>query len=379
MYYSHLITAQSLIENFKNQQPFSLYLRKHFATHKKFGSRDRKTITQACYNYFRIGNALNELPFDERLQVANFLVDGNDDQNNYGTATNLAERINAVKNKYPNFNLEEIFPFSDALETGLNKVDFIKSFLSRPRVFIRIRKTFESEVVAELTAIGIEFTQLSSSTLSFDQQVKLTDTKSFEKGLFEIQDYASQQTGKFFNAKPNEVWWDCCAGAGGKSLLFKDAFPETELMISDMRLSILKNNDLRLKKAQAKTYTIEEFDMVEPKMSSVISGKHFDGIIVDAPCTGSGTWARTPENISHFKLETLQDFQTRQITIVKNATKYLKQNGQLIYITCSALKSENTEVVKHIVAETKLKLIDYKILNGTQQQADTMFVATFTF
>lgn len=377
MYYSHLQTAQLLIENFKNEQPFSLYIKNYFRVNKKFGSRDRKTISQACYNYFRIGNVLLELPFEERLQLANFLIDGIDEQNIFGITTNLDERLVAFTTKYPDFNFNAIFPLADELE-ALNKTDFIKSILTRPRVFIRIRKNFEAEVVKELTENNFEFFQLSSTTLSFDQQVKLTETKSFEKGLFEIQDYSSQQTGMFFNAKPNEVWWDCCAGSGGKSLLFKDAFPEVELVISDVRPSILKNTGERLKKANAKKYQLAECDMLAPQLSHQIKGKTFDGIIIDAPCSGSGTWARTPENSLHFKLTTLKHFQSRQLAIVKNAIHYLKPGGQLIYITCSAFKAENEEVVKDLTSTTKLQLKTSKLIIGAGQQSDTMYVAAFT-
>lgn len=378
MYYSHLQTAQSLIENFKNEQPFSLYIKNYFRVNKKFGSRDRKVINQACYNYFRIGNALVQLPFAERLQLANFLIDGIDEQNIFGVAATVDERIDAIQAIYTDFNLYAVFPLADELSPELNKTEFIKSILIRPRVFIRIRKNYLAEVVKELTENNFEFIQLSNTTLSFDQQVKLTETKSFEKGLFEIQDYSSQQTGDFFNAMAKEVWWDCCAGSGGKSLLFKDAFPAVELVISDVRPSILKNTGDRLKKANVKNFQLAECDMLAPQLSNQIKGRMFDGIIIDAPCSGSGTWARTPENILHFKLTALKNFQEKQLTIVKNAIDYLKPGGQLIYITCSAFTAENDEVVNQLLASTSLKLIQSKLLVGTNQQADTMFVAPFT-
>lgn len=378
MYYSHLQTAKSLIENFKNDQPFSLYLKNYFRVNKKFGSRDRKIISQACYNYFRIGNILLNLPFEERLQLANFLIDGIDEKNIYGVTADINERLAAVKTKYPSFNLNAIFPFADELAASLNKNDFIKSILIRPRVFIRIRKNFESQVVKELAENSIDFIQLNKSTLSFDQQVKLTETKSIEKGLFEIQDYSSQQTGDFFKARANEVWWDCCAGSGGKSLLFKDTFPLVELLLSDVRPNILKNTGERLKKANVKNYQLAACNMLAPQLTNQIKGSMFDGIIIDAPCSGSGTWARTPENILHFKLTALKNFQEKQLSIVKNAINYLKPGGQLIYITCSAFTAENDEVVKQLVASTSLKLIESKLLVGTNQQADTMFVATFS-
>ena len=377
MYYSHLQTAQKLIEQFKNEQPFSLYIKNYFRINKKFGSRDRKIISQACYNYFRIGNVLCEHSFNDRLQLANFLIDGIDEQQLFGDTGTIDERLAAIAKKHADFTIADIFPFTNELADELNKSDFVKSILIRPRVFIRIRKNYETAVVKELTENGFEFIPVSSSTLSFDQQVKLTETKSFEKGHFEIQDYSSQQTGNFFNAKANEVWWDCCAGSGGKSLLFKDAFPHVDLMISDVRPGILKNCGERLKKADARQFQLAQCDMLTPQLNNQIKGRTFDGIIIDAPCSGSGTWARTPENILHFKSTALKNFQSLQLTIVKNTIPFLKSGGQLIYMTCSAFKAENNEVVNELVASTKLQLISSKLIDGTSQQADTMFVATF--
>ncbi|MEO8150300.1 MAG: RsmB/NOP family class I SAM-dependent RNA methyltransferase [Bacteroidia bacterium] len=403
MYYSHLITIQQLVATYNQQQPLPLFLKSFFKVNKKYGSRDRKTITHHIYNYYRLGNALPKLEFRERLAVATYLTDNDNINlsesvpNQFINSPDIDERISAIKKLFPEFTLESIFPFADELSHVVDTIAFIKSILSRPKVFIRIRKGFEEKVKSDFTKSGFVFEELNENTFSFEQEIKITESKSFENGWFEIQDLSSQQTGDFFEGKENEHWWDCCAGAGGKSLLFKDKFPETNLLISDERENILKNAVERLKKAGAKNFEIKTIDLSTIANQEQIAfpqkrdrlflamrlnhetktSNRFDGIIVDAPCSGSGTWARTPENISFFKKEMIDEFQSKQISIVENVIGFSKPGGQLIYITCSAFKKENEDVTQHLLKAGNLKLVKEKLFEGYRQSADTMYAALF--
>jgi len=107
----------------------------------------------------------------------------------------------------------------------------------------------------------------------------------------------------------------------------------------------------------------------------VLHDDAFDGIILDAPCSGSGTWGRTPEMISQFDPHKIDFFQKLQQNIARNVVKYLKPGKPLIYITCSAFKAENEDVVDFIVKELRLKLEKQTVLEGYKNKADTMFVA----
>ena len=393
MYYSHLINIKKIVDTYSQQQPLSLFLKSFFKANKKFGSRDRKNIAQHVYNYFRLGYALRKADFNVRLQIAGYLADNIiiDEKLNVEKPliadNNLNNRINAVKNQFPGFNEDDIFPFADELSTGIDRTSFVKSILKRPKVFIRIRKRFEEKVKQELLQEKFKFEMITGNTFSFEQEIKITQAKSFEKGWFEIQDLSSQQTGLFFEAKPYEYWWDCCAGAGGKSLLFKDKFPDTYLLLTDIRESILANASERMKKAGANNYEIrrlETWEFGNPEIgnsdlnvtiTNIGVRRLFDGIIVDAPCSGSGTWARTPENISFFRKEMIKGFQAKQIAILENALQYLKPGGQLIYITCSAFKKENGDVTQQLLKTGNLKLVREQLILGYENYADVMYVA----
>lgn len=387
MYYIHLKTIEQLVATYKQEQPLIYFIKSFFRANKKFGSRDRKVITQNIFNYYRLGKALGNLDFNARLAVVNYLMDGDLSDNITTAGATLEDRLSVIKELYNEFNLNDLFSFNNQLSVGIDSEAYNLSILKRPKVFIRIRSGFADNVEAEFTTSEFQFDKIGATTFSLDNETKLTETESYKKGYFEIQDLSSQHTGNFFEANKNEEWWDGCAGAGGKSLLFKDKFPKVNLLISDVRDTILKNAEERLKKANATNFEIETIDLnykvdlsnesedAEFVNQQPATVNQFDGIIIDAPCTGSGTWARTPDAISFFKPEWITDFQANQIAIAKNALQYLKPGGQFIYITCSAFKKENEDVVKHLVETTDLKLIKSELIIGYEKQADTMFAA----
>ena len=102
-----------------------------------------------------------------------------------------------------------------------------------------------------------------------------------------------------------------------------------------------------------------------------------DGIILDAPCSGSGTWSRTPEMLSQFNESQIEKFIYLQRTIAENAVQFLKPGCPLVYITCSVFKEENEEAVAYFLANLPLKLEKMELIKGYESKADTMFVARF--
>ena len=146
------------------------------------------------------------------------------------------------------------------------------------------------------------------------------------------------------------------------------------MVVSDIRESVLANLDERFRNAGLLRYQKKVLDLtnnVDPELHNY----EFDGIILDAPCSGSGTWGRTPEMISQFQSQKIRFFQRLQQNIASNVIKYLKPGKPLIYITCSVFKEENEDVVKFIVKELSMKLEEQTLLKGYEHKADTMFVA----
>ena len=250
--------------------------------------------------------------------------------------------------------------------------DFQLSFLRQPPVWIKIKPGKEAEISAELKSENIAFDKYSDQALSFENELKLTDLQSFKKGFFRIQDLSSQLISEYYHASEGETWWDCCAGAGGKSLALLEDNPGIKLYASDIRESILNNLHERHNQAGNRNINIFAADLSQPIINQKLP--EFDGIIVDAPCSGSGTWARNPENLYYFDAETINSYQSRQISILTNAFPFLKTGKPIIYITCSVFKAENEDVISSFAKDNEVNIEEQKYLEGYKNGAENMFI-----
>jgi 16S rRNA (cytosine967-C5)-methyltransferase len=194
-----------------------------------------------------------------------------------------------------------------------------------------------------------------------------------------VQDYNSQKTldlVKEMGHKLNSplTIWDCCAGSGGKSILAFDIFENIKLSVSDSRKNILHNLRIRFGKAGIKNYELFLSDLQKPNPNLKNT---FDLIIADVPCSGSGTWSRTPEQLIFFSRIQSEKHVITQRKIIENSIPHLKVNGHLLYITCSVFKRENEENAAFFQQQFHLNLLKMEYLKGYEYRADTMCVALF--
>ena len=382
----YLNYAISLLEDYKGSEPFHLYLKKYFALHKKHGSKDRKQIASLCYNYFRLGFGVSStITIEEKLFLATFLIEKKPSRLlehfkpewNEKIELELPGKIKGVKNI---FDIEKIFPFKEELSKEINFESFNLSFLEQPKLFIRIRPGKERSVFQKLENANISFEKIGEDCLSFSNTTKITEVLHIDKEAV-IQDFNSQKT---LDILKEEIQppisdfsvWDCCAASGGKSILIHDLLKNIELTVSDTRKNILQNLQLRFAKAGIKNYSSFTADLLVPETLKQIETP-FDLIIADVPCSGSGTWARTPEQLLYFDKKEILKYAELQQKIVLNASNYLKDGGYLLYITCSVFKKENEENVNFIQHKTSLELVKSEYLKGYEMQADTLFAALF--
>ena len=99
--------------------------------------------------------------------------------------------------------------------------------------------------------------------------------------------------------------------------------------------------------------------------------------LIAAPCSGSGTWSRTPEQLYYFSKDKISEYASLQKKIVANVISNIEENGYLLYITCSIFKKENEEIVAMIEKEYGLQLVKSELLKGYSMKADSMFGALF--
>ena len=378
---NQLKTFQRILGNYPAEMPLSKFLPGFYRQNKQMGSTDRKVASRLIYNYFRLGKALDNTVTEERLMVAEFLC--NSQSNSFlqhfkpewalCAGFDIDEKLKLVKTAYPAFKLTDVFPWSAGLSDGIDKDAFLKSFFIQPDLFIRVREGSETMVKGVLAKADITYKDEGNGCLALPNGTRL-DALFPQQNWFEVQDYSSQQTANWFKPQRWDAWWDACAASGGKSLLLHELQPDIKLVVSDIRESILDNLDGRFQNAGLIKYQKKLLDLtknVDPELHDYV----FDGIILDAPCSGSGTWGRTPEMISQFQPQKIEFFQKLQQSIAANVAKYLKPGKPLIYITCSALKAENEDAVNFMVKELGLKVESMQVLKGYERRADTMFVA----
>lgn len=213
------------------------------------------------------------------------------------------------------------------------------ALLSRAPLWIRLQTAKHDLVAAEFTELGIPFepSELVPGAWRIPSQTKITQTQAYQNGLYEVQDIGSQALLLSLSSPLSGNWLDACAGAGGKTLQLAGKLLPTGGTVTayDVRRSALRELGSRQKRAKLSNIT------VDPAPTG-----HFDGVLVDAPCTGSGTWRRSP----HLKWTTTTDgirrAHERQRLILAKFAHRVKIGGLLVYATCSLCREENEKVVE---------------------------------
>ena len=387
-YQSYFNSALTIINAYKGGAPLVHHLKQYFAAHKKHGSTDRRTIAHLCYTYYRLGASIKEFDTDKGLQLAIFLCEAKPgnwallfEPSWLAAWGSLEQKLDFIKEVYPGYNLASIFSFAAHLSTSVDAPAFNRSHLTQPDLFIRIRPKQEAVVMGKLHKAQIAFEKISDSCYRLPSGTKLDEVLLINKEAV-IQDYSSQQIGSMYAlatafSDSKKRIWDCCAASGGKSILAVDTFGQIKLTASDMRASILRNLQTRFAAAGMAGYQSFAVDLTSAHDLSNFA-KLADFIICDAPCTGSGTWGRTPEHLAFFDEASIDNFRQLQQTIITNTIPYVAVNGYFLYSTCSVFATENEGQVKFIETNfPEFKLLHQQLFTGYAGKADTMFAALF--
>lgn len=378
----HQVRAfEQLFASYNGALPLHRHLVGYFKQHKQMGSSDRRWATRYIYSFFRLGKALPKLDQLHRLAVADFLC--NDTPSlvvaHYlpelapQIGLKLDEKLAIVKQAFPAFKLADVFPFQAALSDGIVATDFYSSSFIQPDLFIRVKETHIQALAKQLQTSGVGVKEIGDTTLALPNGTKLEQLIN-DPRLYQVQDLSSQKTGHYFKPNKYDYWWDCCAASGGKSLLLHDLEPSIQLLVSDVRENSLLNLQERFQQAGIKKYHQKVIDLLQNN-DQILHDYEFDGILLDAPCSGSGTWGRTPEMLYYFEQYKIENYVKLQKAIAANVVKYLKKGKPLIYMTCSVFKAENEEVVDYLTTNFDLKLEKMELIKGDQDKADSMFVA----
>jgi 16S rRNA (cytosine967-C5)-methyltransferase len=192
--------------------------------------------------------------------------------------------------------------------------------------------------------------------------INLRGHDAYKQGLVEIQDEGSQIAALLVDARPGHQILDFCAGAGGKSLALAAAMENRgQIYAHDVDVARLKRLSPRLERARARNVQLWPAP-ADPHQSAAAFAEwyeKFDRVLVDAPCSGSGTWRRNPDAKWRLTPDQLERYAEGQTRLLAAAAPLVKPGGRLVYVTCSLLKRENEGRIEEFLGRGRgFKLVE---------------------
>ena len=354
------VISDTFYYTYECKQPLDNTLRNFFRENKKYGSKDRRFISDSLYAIYRwFGWLKEELPekpiFPEDCEFfCNFLLKALEwdcCMEDHPVVLYLKKRYSFVNPDTEDLlqlvpewlieDLEEEFDEDDIED------EYIVPMQKRPPVWVRLQGKRHDEAIKELTdrlAEPKEHERIENAVKLTGSRLNLVQFVGYRNGAFEIQDLASQCLGVLCAPKEGESWWDVCAGGGGKSLQLADILRKSGKVLStDIREWKLKEILKRASRARLKN--IQTSTLVEGRKQK------FDGVLIDAPCSCTGVWRRNPESRWMTSEEDVQEVARTQRQILEESFHTVKPGGKLIYATCSVTRTENELVVKDFLKD----------------------------
>ncbi len=312
------------------------------------GSKDRKALTETIWKILRYQAHLSWRAHSLEEQISLIETAGKD----------FPDMPDWVRLECPEWLLSHI--------PEANKE--LPALISPAPIILRANGD-RSDIQKKLAAEGIETfpTQKSPYGLILAKRRNLNTSKTFKQGLIEVQDEGSQLTAIEINAHPGENILDMCAGAGGKSLILSQIMRNTgHIMAYDISSLSLKELKKRAHRAHANNIEI----------TTQLPSASFDTVIVDAPCSGTGTWRRCPDAKWKLTPDLFQNIQKTQSLILDQAVK--RTHHKLCYITCSITLDENEyQTATFLKKYPNFHLIKEKRFSPYKTQTDGFYIAVF--
>ncbi len=376
------ITAELWTSAEHDLLPADRLLSRYFFQHrKKIGSRDRRFISETIYSLFRNKSFLEMwiektkprpvISRDEKnenmclfaaakenlvTQDEFFGISGQSERTYRALQGHLLPESSGTRSKEEMMAWLYSFPMwliqRWTKTFGIHETEQLLGFFQqRPLLVLRANtlKISRKKLVDMFRRFGVEanVTTRSHFGLILQERRNVFDTPAFRDGWFEVQDEGSQLICEKMEAKPGETLWDVCAGGGGKSLLLA-AIMENKGRIIATDIRSYKLDDLKKRAKRAGIFNIFPADLQRIQELQAAK-KGFDKILVDAPCSGTGTLGRNPDAKWKLNESWFEKLQKEQLEILEKALPYLKKNGKLYYATCSIEPVENEKVVEEFL------------------------------
>lgn len=316
----------SVIESTRdNGPPADALVRDYFRTRRYAGSKDRRAVREHVFGAIRL---IGERPESGRAAMLALVGPEAFDGSPHGPAT-LAEGERAAQpSTVPAWIEPELSPL----------VDDADALLERAPLDLRVH-AIKGEREALALALGAEPTPYSPWGLRLPPDSRIDDLAAYRAGLIEVQDEGSQLIALACAPAAGETVLDLCAGAGGKALALAAMEPAARIVASDVDRRRLSQFAPRAERAGAE---IEALLLDPPREAEGLADFHgqCDLVLVDAPCSGSGTWRRNPEGRWRLTPDRLDALTALQERVLDLGAACVKPGGRLVFATCSILTRE---------------------------------------
>ncbi len=348
----------------------NLYLRKN----SSIGSKDRLLISNTIYAIIKWKSLIDA-----------YLT-------HQGTPISYPHRLDFWINhslndirKAPFLKEHEKFGFPEDLFNQLKQslgaekaIELCEVTQTRAPIFVRTnlhKTTRESLFHGWKDRYQVSLCEESNSGILFHEKINFFTLPEFTKGLFEVQDEASQLVSNLVDVKPGDEVLDYCAGAGGKSLSFAPKMKgKGQIFLYDLRHHALLAAKKRLKRCGVQNAQI----VTEEKGLNRLKGR-MDWVLLDVPCTGSGTWRRKPDQRWRYTTDMLQRLVQEQRQIFEKGLQFLSPQGRIVYSTCSVLPEENEKQIEYFCQKFGCTLEGAPLTSFPQEgKMDGFFGATFS-
>jgi 16S rRNA (cytosine967-C5)-methyltransferase len=338
-----------LLEGYDQQTlPLDLFISHYFRQNKALGSKDRGFIAETVYSLIRWKGLLDYLsPEDSWPKRHETFLHLDWDSVLQRTDIPLHIRLSFPK------PLLDLIVASHGLEKGC-AICRASNGPAPTMVRVNTLKTTRDSLLQNWQALyDVSPTSLSPDGIIFHKKMNFFELSEFKAGLFEVQDEGSQLLAKMVQVKPGQQVLDYCAGSGGKTLAFAPQMEQKgQIYLHDIRSYALQEAKKRLKRAGIQNAQL--LQPTSPHFSKL--KKKMDWVLVDAPCSGTGTLRRNPDMKWKFNEPMLVRLLGQQRAIFERALSFMKPDGRLVYGTCSLLKDENQQQVEHFLKTYRLQV-----------------------
>ena len=388
----------------KDGKPADRTLSELFKANRQYGSRDRRLISEIVFSYLRWAGWLDKLELNQGIALAHAL-DASEINPIIQSLVSVAleplseksiqGKLEALQSGFPelaDLSIEhlvpnEFIPLLPAVEGGI--ITWLDSFQSRPPVVIRIYREKQDAFLKACKDKGIRLKRglpiKHAAVVGTTREA--TELRQAMPDAFEMQNLASQAVAWICSPSAIHKWWDACCGTGGKAFhLAEFSGDDTRIWATDRRRNALNELHRRMRKNGFHKIRTKQLDILRDETPV----ESFNGVLLDAPCSGLGNWARNPDARWRTPLGDIAKHARRQLALLTKVGRAVKPGGSLVYSVCTVTQAETFEVVHAFLAEnpqfslnsirnpiTGIVSEDPILIYPWEAQGDAMFIARF--